>query len=351
MFPDLLNGDENGTIDSTIANDFTALIDGTECVAYQLYILTLLDVPVYDSTKIILGTSIFNNEILTVNVPNTSGMTNGNEYKWKIDLYYDGSNFITSEEKAFQAFSVPTISFNPSLPALITEQSYEFVGNYAQAEGIDVKYFEIILYDSDIPSPSILDTSGVIYSSNIRHTFSGFIDGNFYHARILGKDQNDIDFDTGISAFEVDYASPNISIIPTAISNSDSSITVDWGIIIPNSGIITGASSYENDIMVAGDTVLKLFSGSYVNFTQTIPTIFSLQFDFVALSTGFTGKILELSYSENSNTLEISYVNGAFVLVVNGYSVYHSHILSLNPYVLHVGSDGDTVDLFFKEKV
>jgi len=69
------------------------------------------------------------------------------------------------------------------------------------------------LFDSN---DAVLKTTDWSFSGLTENEFDGFIDGNTYSVIAYGEDQYGRTFQTTKETFIVDYASPNLTITPSA---------------------------------------------------------------------------------------------------------------------------------------
>ena len=76
-------------IDATEDNTFYCCINaegGTTVIAYTLTINDLSGNEIYTTNRQFISMPLYSQEILLVNIPNTSGMINGRDYVWNIEL-------------------------------------------------------------------------------------------------------------------------------------------------------------------------------------------------------------------------------------------------------------------------
>jgi len=273
----------NSTIDADEENDFSLTIRGTICVGYQLTIYNnATGASVYTPAKIDISSDPkYDNDTLTITVPvsATSGMVNGNQYKWSIKLYYNATDYVTSREVVFNAYSTPSVSIPlPVSLSTINTQSYEFTANYTQAEDISATSFVANLYRW---SPTeLLRSSGTVYSSNVKYTFDGFIgDGRAYGIQFIVTNQAGITVTTATRWFYVDYAEPSLNITPTATNSSSTAcVVLDWGGAYQNSGTSTGEISYVDNHI--GGKFLKIEENGTAYWDVNIPVDFTSTFVF-----------------------------------------------------------------------
>jgi hypothetical protein len=273
----------NSTIDANQANDFSLTIRGTICVGYQLTIYNnSTGASVYTPAKVdISAAPLYDGDILTISVPAASGgsgMSNGNQYKWSIDLYYDETDHITSREVVFNAYSTPTLSL--TVAATLAAQSHEFVPVYTQAENVPIAYFQANLYNSD----GVLQrASDIIYSANIRYTFDGFVNSNTYSVDFSATNQAGITVISNKETFSVSYSEPSLNIVPTATNISDSAcVQLNWGGAYQNLGSSTGTLEYVDNHI--GGKFLYLKDESTAYWSTNVPADFTATFVFAPVA-------------------------------------------------------------------
>jgi len=222
------------TVDATSTVSFEVTIRGTQCVKYVIYIYDVAtNTQQYLATETLAAT-LYDGDTLNISVDMAS--LGADSYYWKILLYDTLSTYITSINYTFEASTPPTIAFTPSVPSIITLPFYEFIGAYTQAEDIGVKYFYINLYDYATTQTQItagtavpIQTSGQVWSSNIRYIFNGLVSGNTYQVQITGYTQGNVAFATALTSFDVSYSVPSSLLNPIATLNEDSSVLVKTG--------------------------------------------------------------------------------------------------------------------------
>ena len=77
-------------IDATDDNTFYCYINaegGTTVNAYNYTITDLSGQQIYKSEKQTLATPLYSQQVLYMSVPKTSGMINGRDYVWRVQLY------------------------------------------------------------------------------------------------------------------------------------------------------------------------------------------------------------------------------------------------------------------------
>jgi hypothetical protein len=340
----------NETITSSIETNFTVKIDGAQCVAYRLYVYKTSDGnTVYDSTKVTLGATLYDGDTLSVPVTLTA-----DNYYWRILLYWDSTNYITSKPHPFKANSSPTMIFFPSVPDTITTPSYTFIGQYTQTENVFIKYFNFSLYnEKDI----LLDTSGDVFSQNVRWLVNGLISGSSYKIKIVGYTQDEVAFSTALTSFTVTYSASTALTSPTATlqylfdsDQYDSRVLVDWGKIKSTVAVVTGSYSYTPNWIYTGNKALHLESGAIAVFTFDFNAPFTAYLDWQADSIAFTGDIVEIQNTAGSDIVKMGYNGTQFYLNNNGIYSYQTATLTTDKYLLAIIFDGSYYS-FYKRVV
>jgi hypothetical protein len=346
----------NETVDATSSTVVFYLdIRGVQCTKYHLYIYDVATNTLHiDSGVVTLGSTLYDGDRLNITV-NISSI-GADSYYWKIDLYWNPTNFITSAYYTFNASTPPSISFTPIVPSTITTPSYEFINSYSQAEGVMVKYWEIKLYDSTVIQTDIdngtakyLLTSGQTWTNNIRYTFNGLISTYSYKVQTTGLTQQNIAFATPLTSFNVSYTVPAALTHPSATMRSDTSILVDWGNISAITGTTSGTVSYEPNFLSSGNVALNMAAGAYVQFTLD----FNAPFTKVWLDkrpAGFTGDMGEIKNTAGTNYVRLGYDGTRFYMNINGDYYYDAaETLTTNPYILGIISDGISIRIRHRE--
>lgn len=310
-------------IDATKENTFYCYINAegnTTVNAYNLTINDLAGNKIYTSGQQTISTPLYSQQVLYINVPTnaTTGMVNGIDYVWNIQLYETQSdiwvafgsiqegvnttttlylrrnylvksgdwisinaqkvkiktynaetgvaqletaltsapligttyniytNNVTSNDYLFYARSEASLSIDNIPPTSIHTKGYTFTATYTQAQGVGYKYFIWTLYDED---GGVLDTTGKVLSGAITYTFDGFLSDEIYGVGLELQTQDDAIINTGIKYFNVKYASPEASMVPTVTTNCDKdAIQVSWEPLYLNQGVATGTYEYVTDV-------------------------------------------------------------------------------------------------------
>ena len=337
------------TVDATSTVDFYLRIRGTQCTRYTIYIYDVATNTQKYTSNLVLDTPLQDGEMLTIPVDMSSGSLGANNYYWQIRLYYDSTNYITTTYYTFNASSPPSIDFATSVPSTITTPAYTFIGSYSQAEGVQVKYFEIILRGNN---GQTLATSGRVSDSpnNIRHRFNGLISGQSYSVQIIGATQQDVEFATGITPFNVLYIVPKALVNPKATLNPDSSITIDTGKIYAINGTTNGNVSYEPNYLYTGNVGLNLEDeDANVQFEVNFSPPFTAHW-LISIPIDFSGVLGIIRGIDDIYYASLGYDGTRFYLDVNGDLYYDTaHALSGGVYIVGIIHDGITIKIRHKE--
>lgn len=379
-------------IDATQSNNFECLINaegGTQVIKYNLTISDLNGNQIYTSGVTSLSTPLYSDQILTMEVPSTSGMENGLDYTWKVALYeadpniwvaygtvqedpvstatdiyirksyliqegmylkiqnetklitsYDSSTGLAVVESAFstvptsgvnynvyadnvvsndiffQARTTPTLSIN-TIPSTINAKSYTFEGTYSQAEGVNYKYFQWTVYNSNGIS---INTSNQIDTGAIQYYYDGFFNGETYGVSLYLENQDGVTLNTEIVYFNVSYLEPDITNSPNAQVNCDNNaIEVVWSPPLINQGIAVGSGSSPYYDLVAdqpfeGGSSVNINTDSYIywwigaeNNPVDLPYESTTYINWTVPSGDFSGTVYE-QVGEYVNLLTISNV-------------------------------------------
>lgn len=312
------------SIDVTVSNIFSLQIQGNQCVAYRLkiFLLSNLTTAVYDTNKITLSSTLYGGETLEISVPGTgNGMTNGSEYVWNIQLYETISAIpISSTNYYFKAYKTPTLTIS-NFVSTINSKNYEFLGSYSQQQGVPIKYFIWNLYNGN---DELLDTTGKINNSNIKYSFDGFLDGNFYKIELMTENQEGIISTTGKNQFDVSYFSPNTSTRAIAeVLNNKSAIKISWDSQSQIIGKSTGDYSILEDTPFVGAESVNVENGEiYWDLINESTPIFipdqSTTMISVNFPIGFSGDIIELKDTINGTYYKVSCDGSFFYYNING---------------------------------
>jgi hypothetical protein len=198
----------NETVDATSSSlTFWLKIRGSQCIKYTIYLYDVATFTQQYSNTVTLGATLYDGDKLEITV--NMATYGANTYVWKADLYYDSTHYTTTDYYPFTASTPSTFVFSPVVPTTVTSPSKEFLCAYVQIENVEIKYWEMRLYNSTTTQAQItagtatyLQTSGETWSQNIRHTFNGLLNGYSYQIQCTGITQGGVAFATALSALQ-----------------------------------------------------------------------------------------------------------------------------------------------------
>lgn len=235
MIPSTLTSDY--TIDATVDNVFTCKINGTSpTTKYRLHIMKndTASTNVYDTGVVALTTPLYpvnydgTENLLEVTVPSTSGMQNGNEYKWVMTSYWSDTDFYDSFDNVFMTYGAATVAID-TFPSPITQKQYTFSATVTQAQNVGVSRFGWIIRNKST-GESIIDTinSNNIYSSDVKVNYDGFLNGETYEIMVRCWLMNGTVVETAFQDISVQYNVEPFESVVTAQQTEDSGVLVRW---------------------------------------------------------------------------------------------------------------------------
>ncbi len=286
---------ENTAIDTSIANIFTARVNGTTIAKYQLQIYKMDNTNVYDSGETILSPVYYDKDTLYHSVPAIS--QNGQELKWTLTTWETtgSATSATTREVPFFAYSTPTATFQ-TIPSPITAKSYEFIVDYTQAESIPLEKWKMIWYDSD---SNIIEETDWSFSGSVVHTFDGFSNNETYKIKAIINSQVGYSTDTGMYSFTVEYDNTLLNIsASTELLEESGAIKVSWSEAIVIPAVYGGSSTpcIEDDFLYDDNHILQINSGDTIAWGVDIPLGFTCTFRWTPAS-GFDGIICNMDDS------------------------------------------------------
>lgn len=242
------------------------------------------------------------------------------------------SNVAISEQCPFYTYSTPTLTLNPTT---ITAQEYEFVPTYTHAQNIFVNSFVADLYNED---DVLINSSGTVYSSNIKYSFDGLLSGTKVKIKFSAINTMGQECTTGLVEYTVNYVQPTINIKPITYNNySNGFISINWEAILSTFGTSVGTFQY----MSGGG--IHLDNGSYVTFSELLIQLENTE---TVLwkpdNINFVGDIFEIFDSETNDYVKFGYSGTKFYRNQNG-NIYPNYCQSLtnnSSYLLGMTSIG-----------
>ena len=184
----------------------------------------------------------------------------------------------------FYCFTYPSFNFtNISTNQIIRNATYQANMSYSQIENEPLESYVIELFDE---SRNLLQSSGVKYDGELKHTFTSLEDDTIYYFKAIGQTLNGLYIQTDYIYVSVEYEHPEIySIITLENIKDDGLIKIQSNIRI--------VECYTNKPPIFID-------GEYIDLrddTLRIDNGFSLDKDYVIRCVGYdlkTGLIMKI---------------------------------------------------------
>lgn len=202
--------------DATIDKLVTWSTSGDITTAFQVFIYKNSDSSlVYDSTKI--------TSYATQHTIPASTLTNGIEYKIKIQTWNVSADTVTSDLFIFETSSTPVVTLTPV--GTVGGSSYKFEATYSQTELIALKYWYAYLYNSN---QVLIGQSGQQTPTTIEYLFSGLETDKSYYVKFDVVSDKNLIGTTGLVSFNVLYSQPIMQSQITAENYDNASIKLQW---------------------------------------------------------------------------------------------------------------------------
>ena len=198
--------DEIVAFDATVGTTITFTASGgDQVVGNEIYVVTnqssSSEQVVYNDTV----TSFNLSHVIPPNASATAILTNGNYYKLRIRTFDAIGNWSEwSDYVPFYCYSTPILTFaNISSGQTIRASVYDFVLNYSQAQGEELNYAVINLYDA---SNALIGTSGEMFTSPpFTYYVSGLQNDKHYKIKATAETVNGTIIETSMIPFTVSY--------------------------------------------------------------------------------------------------------------------------------------------------
>lgn len=217
----------------------------------------------------------------------------------------------------FQARDAGRINITANGSAVDGDVSVEassvcFLGSYIQEQNVAIKYWQIdIKLDSDLVA-----SSGQVFNNHISYEYDGLLRNNTYTAIVTTMDDNDVVISKQIN-IHVSYANANAFAQPTATSERNHNIKVDWSRI----NVVNGVPNFEISDTSYSNNMLVLSDGQSVAW-DTIDNINPLELpseqnrtSYVEIlstdTSNFDGQIAEV-YNNNGELIQVGYDGAVF---------------------------------------
>lgn len=330
QFPYAVNPNNSQAVDGTKDNDFTCIISGTICTAYQVSILNNnTNTEVYNSQKQLI--TAYNLQEIKMRIPANS-FQNGNDLIWKMRLWsnkpdmpvvsgstLDGSSttqikvrnysqvkvghyiVINGETRVINGYSDGTITVDALSSSPQTNTSFKIISDFIDtpyyffksrtAPEISITNFQSSITDRKYQflgsyrqneniavqyyifnlysGDSLIDTTGQIFSADFRYEFDGFASGQEYGIEFICMNQDFVEVTTGIKKFSVSYQAPNIDSAPTieVLCDKDA-VSVSWN--AGNQSIPETIGDYRiiENFPFIGTNSVELDSGAQITYKE-----------------------------------------------------------------------------------
>lgn len=255
--PDEING--TGTVDLTQNMAVTWQVSGDSAMtAYQItfFANNAASTQLATTGKVTLVTPFWgvdykgDTQFFTATIPastfSTAGMTNGNEYKFTITVWWGSgaSDYVTQATASLiEGRSTPTLSIN-AIPSPLTVRSYSITGTYSQAQGDPISYVRWqIALDGQEDAP-FLDTGKIRGTGELRVDYDGFFTDTTYTVKLTVETQMGVTVTTGWVDFAVSYSvSPPQGQVQACQLLDDAGVYVHWDQMV----IAEGYSVYRRE--------------------------------------------------------------------------------------------------------
>lgn len=216
--PDEING--SGTVDLSGAVDFSWQVSGDSAMtAYQIDFFSnnAASTQMASTGRVTLPSPFWGvdykgeTQFFTATVPATTfssaGMTNGNEYKFVITMWWGAgvNNYVVQATASLiEGRAAPVLSIN-AIPSPLTTRSYSITGSYSQAQGDALAYVRWQIATVDNRDDPFLDTGKIRGTGQLQVDYDGFFTDTTYSVMLTVQTQMDVTVSTGWVDFTVSY--------------------------------------------------------------------------------------------------------------------------------------------------
>lgn len=204
------------TFDANEDKTITWQVSGDIQTAYKIDILLNSD------NSLAFTTNQVNSYSLSYTLPHGT-LTNGVEYKIKITLYNQSGDSITTDGDVFQTSSTPVVTVDTI--GTVSSFSYNFTGEYSQAEGVSLRNYTVNLYDA---SKNLLSTSGIQTSTPLQYLFSNLQTETNYYIEFQATSSKGLTGTSGLILFSVFYLRPKMSVNLQGNNIDNAGIELTW---------------------------------------------------------------------------------------------------------------------------
>jgi hypothetical protein len=207
-------------IDANENNDFSWSVSGD--------VQTAFEIKIYDNmTNSLIWSLPKTYSYSTKYTLPPSTLINGKEYKWRVTVYNEKNQSITSDYQIVQTSSRPTVNVNQI--GVVSAPSYLFSAVYSQLEGVPIRSWNVLLYDEDF---ALIEQSGIKTESILEYLFSNLKSEKSYYIEFQVTSIKGLTNTSGKIKFNVLYTQPRVNANLTAENLSDiAGIRLSWNVI------------------------------------------------------------------------------------------------------------------------
>jgi hypothetical protein len=218
VIPDVLNGMGNGTVDLTNGLTVSWQVNGTSLMTrYRIAIFSMdaANTKLYETANISIpggfsGVDYQGNpqRFTAATIPESTltanGITNGNDYKIKLVLYYseNGTTLNTQQRSmsVFKARTAPVVEITTLTNDTLDARVHSFIGTYTQENGDSISWVRWQLFnntgEADAESQyekNLIFDSGRMYGVlNLQFDYDSYLDNNQYNLVLTVETENGI---------------------------------------------------------------------------------------------------------------------------------------------------------------
>lgn len=138
----------------------------------------------------------------------TAGLTNGKEYKFTIEQWWNVNSSITQlTASIFKTRGTPTVAID-TIDNPVEGKAYTFTGTFNQAQGdpINTIRWYLAYKDAEGVRKTIFDSKAITGTGLLSMTYDGLVNDADYSVRLVVTSINDAEADTGWVDFRVHYS-------------------------------------------------------------------------------------------------------------------------------------------------
>jgi hypothetical protein len=310
---------KNISIDAKHPYTFTWKSTGAPQTDYQIIIRKNDDDSlVYNSYKI--------QSAVSAHIVPKNTLQNGVAYKWQVQTWNNLDSAV-SDWVYLSANTTPVLTFTApdfNMPVYINSQDFTFKVNYEQAEGISVKKYRFILYDST--GENIIHDSNWQYGISLEYTITGMIRTESYKIECQAYDQNDMFVTTGkqdftIAEYILPEGTPELQV--TALDDIGA-VEINWTTQVAQAKVVDDLGDEKTPKFVTGKfgKGLELASDEAILFERPVTTDYTLSFP-IRLTYGHDGDFVEF---DNGVTFGYELSTMRFYVNNNGVKKYSNPV-------------------------